>query len=522
MTKTHKLYELALRDRDLAPVIAYGSAGTGKTCGAVGAAIEWLEKDKRKKVLVTRPNVSFAKEGGFLPGTEREKIDPWVRPIQQNFNFHGYHKGLQECLEKKGQLQYMSLEFIQGMTFDDTFIIVDECFTGDTEVLTEEGYVRFDELGDQKVAQVINDRVEFVKPLRKVEKEYNGMMAKVGTGRFSLAATANHDFVYRNAAGDLIKQKASWLPRTSWEKVTSVHRGATGSTLVFAELQFAVAMQADGTFSSTTSSSGKGFKYWEASFSKERKIERLENILEELGVKYTRYPKDKNGKVKFYIPDPTLHSKFLTDGKKFKVEELLKLSSTSMELFIDEVCLWDGTIKGTSLYCSTDYDNIKAVQTIAHLVGCRARIMRSEDHRKDSYKTHYRLSLVGTDKVTLQRYSHDTYEYKGKVYCCTVPSGMIMVRQNENIVVTGNCQNMSFQQLKVFLTRTGKYSKVVLCGDVAQVSPKFRDSGLAELLQMIEYFNLNVHTIEFTKDDILRSDQCKAWLEAFEAWEVLS
>jgi phosphate starvation-inducible PhoH-like protein len=79
---------------------------------------------------------------------------------------------------------------------------------------------------------------------------------------------------------------------------------------------------------------------------------------------------------------------------------------------------------------------------------------------------------------------------------------------------------MSFQQLKVFLTRTGKWSKVVLCGDVAQISPKFKGSGLAELLEMIDYCKMGVHTIEFGKDDILRSDQCKAWIEAFEQWEL--
>ena len=206
-TKNHKLYDLALRDKSLMPVIAYGAAGVGKTYGAVGAGVEWLEKDKRKKMLVTRPNVSFAKESGFLPGTEREKIDPWVRPIQQNFNAHGINKSHQENLEKQGRLTYMPLEFIQGLTFDDTFIIVDEV------------------------------------------------------------------------------------------------------------------------------------------------------------------------------------------------------------------------------------------------------------------------------------------------------------------------QNMSFQQLKVFLTRTGKYSKVVLCGDIAQISPKFRDSGLSELLQMIDYCDLNVHTIEFDYNDIMRSEQCKEWIMAYDQWE---
>lgn len=80
---------------------------------------------------------------------------------------------------------------------------------------------------------------------------------------------------------------------------------------------------------------------------------------------------------------------------------------------------------------------------------------------------------------------------------------------------------MTFQQLRGFLTRTGKWSKLVLCGDIAQTSPKFRNSGLAELLRMIEHFDMNVHTINFTRDDILRGEQCKQWITAFEDWEAV-
>tara|TARA_B100000929_G_C15511743_1_gene421138 strand:- start:22190 stop:22822 length:633 start_codon:yes stop_codon:yes gene_type:complete len=125
MSDNRKLYELALRDRDLFPVICTGPAGTGKTFGAVELACEWLQ-DKRKRVVVTRPNVSFAKENGFLPGTEREKMAPWVRPIEQNFHKLGKKEGELAMLEKQGRLTYMPLEFIQGCTWDDTLIIVDE------------------------------------------------------------------------------------------------------------------------------------------------------------------------------------------------------------------------------------------------------------------------------------------------------------------------------------------------------------------------------------------------------------
>lgn len=124
--KSHDLYSLALRDRDLAPVISYGTAGTGKTYGACEAAVEWLEKDKRKRFLGIRPNVSFADKNGFLPGSEREKMEPWVRPIMQNLALNGLSYNEQECMEKNHRIQYLPLEHIQGLTFDDTFILVDE------------------------------------------------------------------------------------------------------------------------------------------------------------------------------------------------------------------------------------------------------------------------------------------------------------------------------------------------------------------------------------------------------------
>lgn len=125
MTKTHELYDHALRDKKLLPVIAIGSAGTGKTCGAVGLAVEWLSS--KRKVVVTRPNVSFADDLGYLPGTEREKMEPWIRPILQNFAYHGINRGVADGLEKAGNLTFLPLSYVQGLTFDNTLVVVDEC-----------------------------------------------------------------------------------------------------------------------------------------------------------------------------------------------------------------------------------------------------------------------------------------------------------------------------------------------------------------------------------------------------------
>lgn len=126
LTKTHDLYNLALRDRDMLPTIAYGTAGTGKTYGACAAAVEWLANDKHSKFLGVRPNVAFAEDTGFLPGDDREKLAPWIRPITQNLAINGIGYNEQDCLEKKGRIQYMQLAHVQGITLDNTFVILDE------------------------------------------------------------------------------------------------------------------------------------------------------------------------------------------------------------------------------------------------------------------------------------------------------------------------------------------------------------------------------------------------------------
>lgn len=122
----HDLYYQALRDKKKYPVIAFGTAGTGKTYGAVEAAFEALVGKNIGRIVVTRPNVSFADTTGFLPGTAREKLDPWVRPVLQHLNTF-IQKEVTDRWEKEGKLQFHLLEHIQGLTFDNSFVILDEC-----------------------------------------------------------------------------------------------------------------------------------------------------------------------------------------------------------------------------------------------------------------------------------------------------------------------------------------------------------------------------------------------------------
>lgn len=125
-TKQHELYDIALADKKNMPVVAVGSAGTGKTYGAIGRAVQWLQAGNKSQVILARPNVSFADTNGFLPGNEREKLAPWIRPLQQNFIAHGVGISHQDDYEKNRRLQYYMLEHIQGLTFDNAMVIIDE------------------------------------------------------------------------------------------------------------------------------------------------------------------------------------------------------------------------------------------------------------------------------------------------------------------------------------------------------------------------------------------------------------
>lgn len=101
-----------------------GQAGSGKTLLACQVALDGLIRRIYQKVIITRPTVS-KEDIGFLPGDLREKMDPWVQPIYQNF-FTLYDKAKVEKLIKDGKIEIVPVSFMRGRTFLDSCVIVDE------------------------------------------------------------------------------------------------------------------------------------------------------------------------------------------------------------------------------------------------------------------------------------------------------------------------------------------------------------------------------------------------------------
>ena len=102
-----------------------GKAGSGKTLLACQIALDMFFKRQINKIIITRPTVS-TEDNGFLPGSEREKMEPWLVPIRSNMR-KVYNKPLiLEKMEKEESIELVSLAHFRGRTFENSIIIVDE------------------------------------------------------------------------------------------------------------------------------------------------------------------------------------------------------------------------------------------------------------------------------------------------------------------------------------------------------------------------------------------------------------
>lgn len=102
-----------------------GKAGSGKTLLAVQVALDMFFKRQYNKIIITRPTVA-TEDNGFLPGTEKEKLEPWLVPIMSNMR-KVYNKPdkIAKMVEQE-EIELVSLAHFRGRTFDSAVVIVDE------------------------------------------------------------------------------------------------------------------------------------------------------------------------------------------------------------------------------------------------------------------------------------------------------------------------------------------------------------------------------------------------------------
>ena len=122
-TPNQKIYIDSIRNNDV--VFGIGPAGTGKTYLAVAMAVSALVNGSARSIILTRPAVEAGEKLGFLPGDLAQKVDPYLRPLNDALiDMLGPEKAFD--LIDQGNIEIAPLAFMRGRTLSNAFIILDE------------------------------------------------------------------------------------------------------------------------------------------------------------------------------------------------------------------------------------------------------------------------------------------------------------------------------------------------------------------------------------------------------------
>lgn len=122
-TPGQNVYIRAIQNHDV--TFGIGPAGTGKTYLAVASAVDAMERDAVKRIVLVRPAVEAGEKLGFLPGDLAQKVDPYLRPLYDAlYDLMGFDRVAK--LFEKNLIEIAPLAYMRGRTLNHAFIILDE------------------------------------------------------------------------------------------------------------------------------------------------------------------------------------------------------------------------------------------------------------------------------------------------------------------------------------------------------------------------------------------------------------
>lgn len=320
----------------------------------------------------------------------------------------------------------------------DMQTITQGCYIEGTQVLTDKGFVDFRDINTEtNIAQLDEHRnVSFTKGEPTV-RDWNGKMynIKSNTG-LELQVTPNHRMMINRL------RKSGW---SSLEEVMAedvkYHRDvqhhvagiSTNSDNITPQERFMIAYQADGRKTNVRFNNDTFKVYFR--FKKLRKVDRLKDILRDCNLDYS-----------YKIVSDDVHEFSVTITKDlykpdFSWVNISDFMGNRGIQFLREVAEWDSHKRSeTSVqYVSTEKLNVDIIQAICSINNVRTRVFIYDNTHN---KTKYRLSYVFDYKpIQGESITKESFDYDGKVYCCIVPNGRIIVRDlNGFVSVCGNTQ----------------------------------------------------------------------------------
>lgn len=320
------------------------------------------------------------------------------------------------------------------------------CFSGDTEILTEDGFVEFKMYdGITPVAQynIETQEISYVDPLdfRMIPNQKVCVFENENT---SLKLTPNHECIIQVQNGKKYMKKVPFeeLAGHGQSKYAWVNAGYykyEKCWFIKDDMTRLVAcFVADGSYSESKTQIRFGF-------TKKRKIERFRNMVDRLGVDYDEKVQGKLKVTYFTISD----FDYVCNMKRYCTADktLLKPAMTELNplVYLEEASHWNGHVNHTNLITvsSTNRSTLDSMQIMAVQSGVRARLYKVKDERdnvSDTWTLSYNLNKKPLSRFESKdidlRTHHNTNH---NVYCVTVPEHNIVIRHNGKVSIQGNC-----------------------------------------------------------------------------------
>lgn len=324
-------------------------------------------------------------------------------------------------------------------------VFIDECFSADTEILTENGFVRFDKLQDEQVAQldIADGMVTFTMPLRKIKQPPSSKVVAVKSDKtFDMMVTENHIMNVVGLSGKFEKRKVKDVTKANYAKIPVAGYGAGAEQKLTTFEKLVIMFQADGH---DHRKNADGTAIISFVFSKERKKKAFKELMAEGNFSWKKLderPAVGNVKARSRY---MVYIDFPINKRVYSYFELKNLHFTKAQEIIEFMNIWDGNVasKSTYLYTNTDKRAADFYAAVAALAGYRTNMVKVIDERSDNFSDCYRLFITKRNMVTTQSFDIKDSDYKGDVYCVEVPTGNIIVRRGGKTIVTGNCHLVS-------------------------------------------------------------------------------
>lgn len=332
-----------------------------------------------------------------------------------------------------------SIEAGDMVLANNGYLLIDECFPKDTEVLTENGFMKFQDISkNNKIGQYHEDgKIDFVYPERIVRQQFNGDLIKIKGAFGEHISTPNHKRVIVDRKGKIKKLVVNDSLIHDYRVILNGEYNGLGVNLTDDELRFIVAFMADGCI--------KNKKYGYISIKKQRKIDRLNNILLNMALPHSiTRSKIRKGDNTYYLGD-IITKYFIEENgkytKKYPKNWFKDLSIRQRKLIIEELVYWDGykSSKNTWQFFTSKKEEMELIRNIAVSSGYCVNVY---PRKKKGYRDNYSLTFLEKKMRNQNMRKVTSLKYNGEVYCATVPTGMIMIKQGKYIQISGNCDKL--------------------------------------------------------------------------------